>query len=370
MSNNITYVGLDVHKNSIAIALAETDGNQEVYNFGAIGGDMASLDKTIRKLQSKGNELHFVYEAGPCGYEIYRHLTRQGFKCSVIAPSKTPKISGNRIKNDARDARTLARLARSGDLTSIYVPLEEDEAMRDLIRGREDAVKALRVARQVLGAFLLRHGFRYPASKLWGTSHTRWLSEIKMNSPFQQITLQEYINSVRECHERLNRLTTQIKELLPQWRMEPVVRSLQALRGVALIVASTFVAEIGDINRFKNPRQLMNYLGLVPSEHSSGENIKRGRITKTGNIHVRRVLVEASHSYCLFARVSNIMMKRQTELPKTVIEIAWKAQVRLCGRFRKLMKRGKSGAKVIIAIARELAGFMWAIAREVQPTHS
>ena len=352
-----------------SVATAETGNSQEVRYYGKIGGNMASLDKAIRKLRSNGAELRFVYEAGPCGYTIYRHLTKQGFQCSVVAPSLIPRKSGDRIKNDRRDAENLARLERAGQLTSIYVPREDDEAMRDLTRGREDAVKALRGARQVLSAFLLRHGYRYSGRTLWSIAHDRWLSDIAMPHPSQQIALQEYINSVRECKERVDRLTKQIKEIVPGWQMEPVVRALQALRGVALIVAVTFVAEIGDINRFTNPRQLMNYLGLVPSEHSSGNSIKRGGITKTGNGHVRRALVEAAHSYCYFARISRILLKRQLGLWQTILDISWKAQIRLCGRFRKLMARGKKRTTIVIAIARELAGFMWAIAREVQPKY-
>lgn len=369
MEHNITIVGLDVHKNSIEIVTAETSGFHEVRHYGKIGGDMTSLDKAIRKLisvRSSGTELRFVYEAGPCGYEIYRHLTRQGFQCVVVAPSMVPRKSGNRIKNDRRDAESLARLERAGELTDIHVPLEEDEAMRDLTRAREDAVKAQRIARQQLGAFLLRHGMRYSGRNSWTPTHMRWLSDISMPHPAQQITLQEYINAVAESTERLTRLTDQIQKLLPEWRMEPVVKALQALRGVAPVVAATTVAEIGDMKRFERPKQLMIYLGLIPSEHSSGESIKRGSITKTGNGHVRRVIIEAAQSYGFPARISRHILKRQEGLPQTILEISWKAQVRLCGRFRRLIARGKQRNKVVIAIARELVGFMWAIAREVQ----
>lgn len=366
MKKSITIVGLDVHKNSIDIATAETGGNQEVRYYGTIGGDMASLDKAIRKLQSNKTELRFVYEAGPCGYEIYHHLTKQDIQCVVIAPSMTPRKSGNRIKNDRRDALSLARLERAGELTQVHVPLPDDEAMRDLTRGREDSVKALRTARQRLGAFLLRYGYRYPGKKTWGASHMLWLSDITMPHPAQQFTLQEYIHAVMECTERVDRFTAQIQKLLPEWRMAPVVAALQSLRGVAQIVAATFVAEIGDIGRFAKPRELMAYLGLIPSEKSTGDNIKRGSITKTGNGHVRSALVEAAHAYSFPARVSRVLLKRQDGLSKEIKDIAWKAQVRLCGRYRRLTAKGKLKNKVITAIARELAGFMWAIAREVQ----
>ena len=359
-------VGLDVHKNSIEIATADTDRAMEVRRFGRIGGTIDALDRAVRKLVSGGSPLHFVYEAGPCGYEIYRHLTGKGFSCKVVAPSKTPKKSGDRIKNDRRDAETLARLERAGELTSIYVPREEDEAMRDLTRAREDAVKALKTARHQLNAFLLRYGQRYPGKASWTPFHMRWLSDIALPHPSQQIVLQEYINTVTVGTERTTRLTDQITKLLPDWRMFPVVRALQALRGVAPIVATTTVAEIGDLSRFANPRQLMAYLGLVPSEDSSGESTHRGSLTKTGNGHVRRVLVEAAHAYGFPARVSRHLLKRHEGVPQPVLDIAWKAQVRLCGKFRRLMARGKLKNKVVTAIARELSGFMWAIAREVE----
>ena len=365
MKHSITFVGLDVHKDSIDIALADDGRDGDVRHYGSIGGDTGALDKAIRRIHRAGAELRFVYEAGPCGYEIYRHLTTQGYRCDVIAPSMTPKKSGNRIKTDRRDALSLARLYRAGELTPVYVPREDDEAMRDMVRGREDAVNATRKARQRLSALLLRHGFRYSGRKAWSVAHLRWLADIKMPHPAQQITLQEYIHSIEENSERVDRLTEQILKLIPTWRMAPVVNALQALRGVAPIVASTMVVEIGDLRRFENPRQLMAYLGLVPSEDSSGQSTKRGGITKTGNGHARRVLIEAAQTYGVPAKVSRVLRKRQEGLPRVIKEISWKAQVRLCGRFRKLMAKGKSRNRTVTAIARELSGFMWAIAREV-----
>ena len=366
MEDCITVVGLDVHKNSIEIVTADTGRAMEVRHFGRIAGTMDALDRAVRKLVSGGATLRFVYEAGPCGYEIYRHLTGKGFSCKVVAPSKTPKKSGDRIKNDRRDAETLARLERAGELTGIYVPREEDEAMRDLTRAREDAVKALKTARYQLSAFLLRYGKRYPGKGSWTPAHMRWLSDIALSHPSQQIVLQEYITTVSVCTERTHRLTDQIMRFLPEWRLHPVVKALQALRGVAPIVAATTIAEIGDMSRFENPRQLMAYLGLVPSEDSSGDSTHRGSITKTGNGHVRRALVEAAHAYGFPARVSRHLLKRQEGVPEPVLAIAWKAQVRLCGKFRRLMARGKLKTKIVTAIARELCGFMWAIAREVE----
>ena len=368
MRDNITYVGLDVHKNSIDVALADGEKMGEVRHYGTIGGDLGSLEKVIRKLVSRGRELRFVYEAGPCGYEIYRQLSHQGFDCIVVAPSLIPKKTGSRIKNDRRDSEMLARLHRAGELTAVYVPHLEDEAMRDLCRAREDAKGAERKAKQQLGAFLLRSGFHYSGKSNWSLAHWRWLSDIKMPHRVQQIVLQEYINAVRVCTERVERLAEQIRIYVPAWRLAPVVEAIQALRGVSLIVATTVIAEIGDIGRFDNPRQLMAYLGLVPSEHSSGETIKRGALTKTGNGHARRVLVEAAWAYRLPARVSRRLLERNQGVPEEIRTIAWKAQLRLCSRYRRLVAKGKQTQIAIIAIARELAAFIWAIVRNVPAT--
>lgn len=365
MKKGSIFVGMDVHKNSITIALAEEGPRREVRRYGAIGGDLDSLNKLVRKLVSTGCNLHFVYEAGPCGYEIYRHLTGQGFDCVVVAPSLIPKKSGNRIKTDPRDAAMLARLHRAGELTAVYVPHAADEAMRDLTRSREDAKIAERKARQRLSAFLLRHGFRYTGKTAWSRAHIRWITDITMPHRAQQIVLQEYLDTIEECQKRVKRLLDQIRELLPQWRLAPVVDALQALRGVSLIVAATTVAELGDLNRFVKPDQLMAYLGLVPSEASSGEKTRRGGITKAGNGHVRRVLIQAAWAYRLPARVSRRLHDRQQGLPQPVCSISWDAQIRLCSRYKRLLERGKTKQVIVTAIARELAAFMWAIAREI-----
>ena len=366
MGKSITYVGLDVHKNSIAVAFAEGGCDSEVRSYGTIDSDLASLEKVARKLVSRGSEPRFVYEAGPCGYEIYRHLKRQNFECIVAAPSLIPKKSGDRIKNDRRDARMLARLYRAGELTPVYVPSSEDEAMRDLSRAREDAKKAERKARQQLGALLLRHGHRYSGLSNWTLTHWRWICDIKMAHAAQQFTLQEYVDAVRSSAERVERITEQIRLLVCNWRLGPVVEALQALRGVSLIIAVAVVSELGDLSRFDNPRQVMAYLGLIPRENSTGERIKRGPITKTGNGHARQMLTEAAWSYRMPARVGRRLRDRQQKLPEKVWQVAWKAQVRLCARYRGLFARGKPNQLIITAIARELAAFMWAIARTVE----
>jgi transposase len=365
MKTSILYVGLDVHKNTIDVALAEGGVQGEVRSYGKIDSTVEALNKLIRKIKAKGSKLQFVYEAGPCGYEIYRYLISKGHPCSVVAPSMIPRRSGDRIKTDRRDAVNLARLFRAGELTSIYIPTQEDEALRDLLRCRDDIRRLERKARQRLLAFLLRHGFDYPG-KNWSKGHLNWLAGIKPDHPAQQIVLQEYLDAAQECTDRLKRITEQIQALLPQWSRAPFVRAYQALRGVSLIVATTVAAEIGDMGRFNNPKELMAYLGLVPSEHSSGNAVHRGAITRTGNGHVRRVLVEAAWTYKMRARKTITILKRQAGLSKSIQEISWKAQTRLCARYQRLFAKGKSKQTIITAIARELSAFIWAIHREIQ----
>jgi transposase len=364
MKKSITFIGLDVHKNSIDVAIADDGRNAEVRHYGSIGGRLDDIDRLVKKLAGTGKELHFVYEAGPCGYDIFRSLTEKGFDCAVCSPAHIPKNPLNRIKTDRRDAVMLARLHRAGELTYVFVPRADDEAMRDLTRAREDAVKAQRVARQQLGGMLLRLGFKYSRDH-WTIQHFRWLSDQKMPTPAQQVVFQEYIHAIGETTDRVERMTKQIEILVSTWRMAPVVHALYALRGVSIIVASTMIAELGDLKRFKNPKQLMAFLGLVPSEHSSGDKKVRGTITKTGNGHARRVLIEASQGYSHPARITRRLLKRQEGLSQEVLEIAWKCQVRLCARFRRLMMKGKNRNTVVTAIARELAAFMWDIARQV-----
>jgi transposase len=363
-SSNL-YVGMDVHKETIDIALAEGDGRQEVRHYGSIGGDLLVLDQAVRKLQATGKRLHFVYEAGPCGYVIYRHLARKGLDCIVVAPSMIPKRSGDRVKTDRRDAEMLARLHRAGELSAVYVPHPADEAVRDLTRAREDAKEAQTRARHQLKAFLLRSGIRYAGKTAWTPAHVRWIARIKLDQPVQQIVFQQYVDAVTAASERLERVEGNLHDAMLEWQRKSLVEALQALRGVQLVVAATLAAEIGQIERFDNPRQLMAYLGLVPSEYSSGPSTRRGSITKCGNTHARRVLTEAAWAYRQPARITPIIARRQDKLAKNIRNIAWKAQVRLCKRYRTLRAKGKEHNKVITAIARELSGFVWAIAREV-----
>jgi len=366
MRNSSTaFVGLDVHQQSIDIAIAEAGSKGELRHYGSIGGDMLSLGKAVRRLRSRHARLHFVYEAGPCGYEVYRFLRDEGLDCEVIAPSLIPRRPGDRVKTDRRDALQLARLHRAGELSPIYVPRPEDEALRDLVRCREDALIAQRKARQQLKALLLRNGIRYQGKSCWIPAHLRWLADLKLPQPAQQIAFQEYLDVVTVASERVRRLEAQIEIHVSRWGMRPLVEALQSLRGVKLVTAATIAAELGDLRRFDNPRQLAAFVGLVPSEHSSGATTRRGGITKAGNAHVRRVLVEAAWAYRMPARVSRTIRLRQEELPKEINDISWRAQLRLCARYRKLMAAGKCKQQTVTAIARELLGYIWDIAQRV-----
>ena len=358
------FTGLDVHKADISIGIASADRGEAGY-YGTIENTPYACLKLAKKLSKGGEEVLFCYEAGPCGYEVYRQLTKAGYDCLVIAPSLIPKKAGDRVKTDRRDAVSLARLLRAGELTPIWVPDREQEAMRDLTRAREDMKGMERHSRQRLGGFLLRHGRGYHGRSKWTKTHFLWLEGLRFETAAQQIVLQEYIDMVKHAQGRVAAMEEEMRKALDGWTLKPVVEGLMALRGVNLVTAMTIVAELGDLSRFESPGQLMSHLGLVPSEHSSGERQKRGGITKTGNGHVRRVLIEAAWCYRLPARKTAHLRRKAEKSSKAVQEIAWKAQKRLCSRYWYLINKGKLPVKSCTAVARELAGFIWAIAREV-----
>jgi len=354
------FVGLDVHKDSIVMAVAEA-GREPARAVGSIANDIAKLRKLLARYGQPG-EVHVVYEAGPTGYGLQRELARRGYQCQVIAPSLIPRRAGDRVKTDGRDCRRLAELSRAGELRAVWIPDPADEAIRDLARAREDAVNARTQARHQLKSFLLRHEVRYPHRSSWTKTFYRWLGKLSFAGVGAQTAFTEYWQAVTAADERVARLTTALRGAISGWRFEAVVQALQALRGIDAISAIGLVAEIGDINRFAHPRQLMAYLGLVPSEYSSGERIMRGSITKTGNAHARRLLTEAAWNYRFKPRIGYAAQRRAEDLPQAIRDVAWKAQLRLSTRFARLKGRGIHVNKVCVAIARELAGFVWAIA--------
>jgi len=361
------FIGLDTSKLKISVALADGERNGEVRFYGDISSEPGSVASMVGKLAKGGARLHFCYEAGPTGYDLHRQILGLGHECTVVAPSLVPKRPGDRVKTNRRDAVSLARLHRAGELTAVWVPDEAHEAVRDLVRAREAASEALKRARQQLQSFLLRHGRIYTGRKPWTRAHTRWLTQQAFAHPAHQIVLAEYRQAIEDAGVRLDRLTRQVTETAATWSMAPVVAAYQAMRGVAFMTAVTFVVEIGDVRRFDNPRQLMAYLGLVPSESSTGERVKRAGITKAGNMRARRVLVEGAWTYRFPARVGPTIQARLDGLPRTVREVAWKGQIRLCARYRKLILAGKRKTVVVTAIAREMAAFLWAIGQEVAP---
>jgi len=354
------YVGMDVHKETIAVAIAEAGGG-EVRYLGEIANTPESLQKLVKQLRKGDAALSFCYEAGPCGYGIQRQLTDLGWDCQVVAPSLIPKKAGDRVKTDRRDSLSLARLHRAGELTAVWVPDEAQEALRDLTRAREDLKHLQRQARQRLSAFLLRHGKSYGGKSHWTQAHDRWLEGAKFGHPVQQIVFQEYVDTANKLSQRVAALDQQLATAATASVFWPVIEALMALRGVSLLTATMIVAEIGDLQRFASAPQLMAYLGLVPSEHSSGGSKSRGGITKTGNGHVRRVLVEAAWAYRHPARKTAYLQRRAERTPEAVQDIAWKAQKRLCARYRLMEGRGKLKVQACTAVARELAGFIWAI---------
>ena len=361
------FVRFDTAKKKHAVAIADVGRAGEIRYLGEIDSSPAAVERMIRKLAGRYEELHFCYEAGPTGYGLYRQVRTLGHHCSGVAPTLIPKKPGDRVKTNRRDAVTLARLLRAGELTSVWVPDTVHEAVRDLIRAREAASQDLRRKRQQLLSFLLRHGRIFSGRQHWSRAHLRWLAQQQFDHPAQQIVFQDAVDAIDDAATRLRRLDEQVAAIVPNWSMAPVVEAYQAMRGVSFVVAVTFVAEIGDLRRFDNPRQLMAFLGLVPSERSTGERVRRAGLTLAGNKRARRVLIEGAWSYRYPARVSQPLQARLEGLPKVVRAIAWKGQIRLCPRYRRLTTAGKKLPVVIAAIAREMAAFLWVIARHVAP---
>ena len=365
--DNIIFIGLDTHKVSTEVAYIEDQRGTKPVHHGKIKTNKSAIMKLARQFQSKYPQatLHFVYEAGPCGYWIYRLLTSLGHCCYVVAPSLIPKKPGDKVKTDKRDAMKLAKLLKSEDLTPIYVPEPEDEAIRDLSRARETAMEDLKDAKFQLKGLFLRNNITCKVKDNWSNQHLRWLTELVLPHPSQQIVLQEMIQTITERIKRVERLVNELAHQAKLWRYYPVVQALQAMRGIRFLVALGTIAELGDLRRFDHPRKLMAYLGLVPKENSSGDNRKQGGITKCGNGRARRLLIEGAQTYKHNANVSTELQKRQEALPKVVIDIAWKAQLRLCRRYKRLIQRGKHRNIVVAAIAREMLAYIWAISREV-----
>jgi len=359
------FVAFDTSKLRNAVAIADGGRTGEVRFLGEIETTETATVKLVKKLAGKYRRLTFCYEAGPTGYGLQRLIASLGHDCIVVAPSLVPKKAGDRVKTNRRDALDLARQLRAGELTAVWVPDERHEAMRDLTRAREAAVDDLQSKRRQVLSLLLRLGRYYPGKRTWTKAHMNWLASQKLEHAEQRIAFEEMLLAVRQAQERIVRLEQAIRAAMPDWSLTEAVTALMAMRGFDLVSATAFLAEIGDLSRFQTPRELMGYLGLVPSEHSTGERIKRAGITKAGNRRARRILVECSWSYRHPPRVGKEKLAKVAAAPRAVQEIAWKAQSRLCARFRALARRGKRPTVVVTAIARELSGFVWAISREV-----
>jgi transposase len=359
------YVGFDTSKLHNAVAIAQAGRQGEIRYLGEIENTSSATSKLVRQLAGKYGRLTFCYEAGPTGYGLYRQLTALGYECQVVAPSLIPKRAGDRVKTNRRDAVSLAKLLRAGELTPVWVPDERHEAMRDLVRAREVAVGDLRAKHQQITAFLLRLGRIYPGKKTWTQAHMAWVGRQKLAYDEQNIVLEEQLIAAQEAQSRIKRLEGAIHAAVPTWSMAKLVEALTALRGIDVIAAIGILTELGDLSRFHTPSQLMAYLGLVPSEASTGDKVRRGSITKAGNIRARHLLVECAWSYRYPPRFSQAKLAKLDATLPSVAAIARTAQSRLCKRYRALIAKGKRKTVAITAVARELAGFVWAVCRTV-----
>lgn len=365
MTSNEHYVGMDVHKDTVTIAVADAGRSGEVRLYGKVSSDLRAVEKTLRKIGADGGALKVVYEAGPTGFVLHRRLKQLGIDCEVVAPSKTPTEKGLRQKSDRRDALQLARLHRAGELTGVHVPEEADEAVRDLTRARSDAVHDLRRAKQRLKSFLLRHGYHYSGKANWSEAHVRYLRELELTASGLKAVMEDCLRAIDQATERVARLEELMSTVVITWRLYPAVEALMTMRGFQLIAATVLVAELGDIRRFEHPRDLMGYLGLVPREESSGLSPHKGGITKAGNAHARWILVETVQHAWLPPKVSDQLSKRQAGQPEARKTLSWKVQTRLHKRAWHLTRRGVMKGKVTIALAREMAGFAWAMLQTV-----
>lgn len=371
MSKTILYIGLDVHAESINIATADAARDGEIRSYGKIPNDLRALDTVLRKLGHPDKELRVCYEAGPTGFVIARHLAKKGVVCLLAAPSLIPKGKGDKIKTDRRDALMLARLHRAGELTAVHIPNAVDESIRDLCRARTDGVDDKRRATCQLKSFLLRHGHRSTDKAPWSEARMRTLRKITLPHPAMGIVFEEYLQAIDTAHQRIARLEKQMEHFLLTWDQAPVVRALMGLRGFRLVSAMITVSELGDIHRFAHPRQLMAYLGLVPSEASSGGKRSQGGLTKAGNSHLRWLINESAQHYRLPPKISVGLGKRQEDIDpahrREVKKVSWTCQNRLYQKGKKMAGRLVVRQKVQIALARELCGFVWAIMKIAQP---
>jgi transposase len=364
---NVRFVGLDVHAETIAVAVAEASG--EVRSLGVIPNRAESIGRLVRKL-GKPEQLRVCYEAGPTGYVLYWQLSELEVKCEVVAPTLVPVKTGDRVKTDRRDAEKLARSYRAGDLTPVWVPDAAHEALRDLVRARWAAKRDQLRARHRLSKFLLRQGQRAPeGTTVWTDKYLKWVkTQVSFAYHAQELTLSDYLHEVEHAAARIARLEGAIDasiETLPV-KMRTLIEALQSLRGIAQISAVSIVAEVGELSRFAHPRQLMGYSGVVCREHSSGSRIHRGPISKTGNAHLRRIVVEAAWAYRHRPSIGKTLAARQQRSSAEVVELAWKAQERLHRRYARLMVRGKNKQQTVTAVGRELLGFIWAIGVHVE----